>query len=151
MTCDDFIDYIEERIYPFTFRENGRATLSKLFRKYSEDFLIDCVDIGIEQYFRYDNDGNLTQESVQNFMNKLGGIAYNKSQSPVDQEIRHIKQRCKKMYAYWDNVKGDNILAKYVSALRKAEYTEEEILLDLQNEVKQLGTMQKYSDKSGRM
>ena len=34
MTTEEFIDYVEERTYPFTFLENGRAQLSELFRKY---------------------------------------------------------------------------------------------------------------------
>ena len=49
MTTEEFIDYVEERTYPFTFLENGRAQLSELFRKYPESLLQECVDIGIKQ------------------------------------------------------------------------------------------------------
>lgn len=137
MTADEFIEYIEERTYPFTFLENVRAQLSELFRKYPEPLLLECVDIGIKQYFRYD-DGKLTQESVFQFVKKLGGIAYNKSRSPVDQELYHIKNICKKAYAYWNDFQGDDILERYVRSLRKAHWSDERILNDLQTEVKRV-------------
>lgn len=135
MTSEELIKYIEERSYPYTFRENGRAKLSSLSREYPGSLLLECVDIGISQYFRYDEKGNLIQESVSEFLNKLGGIAYNKSRTPVDQEIYHIKNLCKKIYAYWNDFKGDEILARYVRALRNAEWTENQILDDLKTEV----------------
>ena len=137
MTTEEFIDYIEERTYPFTFLENGRAQLSELFRKYPESLLLECIDIGIKQYFKYEN-GKLTQASVSEFINKLGGIAYNKSRSPIDQELYHIKNKCKKSYSYWNEDQGDDILSRYVGSLRKAHWTDEQILDDLQTEVKRV-------------
>lgn len=62
MTADEFIEYIEERTYPFTFLENVRAQLSELFRKYPEPLLLECVDIGIKQYFRYDTENLLRNQ-----------------------------------------------------------------------------------------
>lgn len=138
MSIEEFIEYIEERTYPFTFRENGRAQLSSLYRKYPESLLLECIDIGIEQYFRYDEEGNLIQNSVSEFLNKLGGIAYNKSRSPIEQEIYHIKNLCKKIYAYWNDAQGDDILSRYVRSLRKAQWSEKQILDDLQTEVKRV-------------
>lgn len=138
MTPDDFIEYVERRTYPFSFKETGRANLSRLFRTYPESFLLECVDIGIEQYFQYDDDGKLTQDSVEEFLHKLGGIAYNKSQSLVNQEMRYIRNWCNKVYPYWNDVEGRNILLNYVSALRKAGYTDSQVLTDLQNEVNKL-------------
>ena len=137
MTTEEFIDYVEERTYPFTFLENGRAQLSELFRKYPESLLQECVDIGIKQYFRYEN-GKLTQKSVSEFLNKLGGIAYNKSRSPIDQELYHIKNVCKKTYPYWNESQGDDILSRYVHALRNVQWSDKQILDDLQNEVKRV-------------
>ncbi len=135
MTTEEFIAYVEERAYPYTFLENGRARLSELHRKYSESLLLECIDIGIKQYFRYDTEGKLSQASVSEFLNKLGGIAYNKSRNPIDQELYHIKNLCKKTYSYWNDTQEDDILARYVRALRKANWTEDQILDDLQTEV----------------
>lgn len=33
MNAVEFIDYIEEKIYPYTLREKGRADISSLFRR----------------------------------------------------------------------------------------------------------------------
>lgn len=96
------------------------------------------VTISAQQYFRYDDSGTLTKESVGEFVNKLGGIAYNKSKSPIDQEITHIKNRCKKLYSYWNDAQGEDILIRYVRALRNAGWSDDRILDDLQTEVKRI-------------
>lgn len=74
---------ILEKIHPFTLNERGMADLSQLARQYSYELLIECIDIGVSTYFRYDQDGNLTRESVANFLDKLGGIAYNNHALPL--------------------------------------------------------------------
>lgn len=152
MTVEEFINYVEERTSPFTFLENGRSQLSELFRKYPEPFLLDCIDVGIKQYFRYNKDGELIQESVSQFLNKLGGIAYNKSRSPIEQELNRIKSTCRHTYSYWNDGQADDILVRYVYALRKAAWSDEQILNDLQTEVKRISkSSRNWSQWSGTM
>ena len=134
MSCDEFISYIEERTYPYTFRMNGRARLSELFRKYPEALLLECVDIGIKSYFKYDEDGNLTQDSVGEFLNKLGGIAFNKAKSPVEQEINRLKNKGSRQFSYWDLQRADDLLCEYVQALRLYGWNESMILCDLKGD-----------------
>ena len=138
MTDDEFIDYIEGKIFPYTLRENGRSDMFRLYRKYSEELLMECVDIGISQYFQYDSEGTLTQTSAQEFLNKLGGIAYNKSRSPIDQEVYRQKNKCKKSYSYWNDSKADGMFWAYIQSLRDAGWNDGQILQDLQNEVNRL-------------
>ena len=135
MTADEFVSYIEQKVKPYSFRENGKAGLLNLFRKYPEDLLMNCVDIGISRYFEYDSEGQLTRDSVEVFMNKLGGIAFNKSRGPIEQEINHQKNKCKKKFSYWNNDKANEIFHNYISALNKAGFTEEQILNDLQTDI----------------
>lgn len=135
MTCDKFISYIEERTYPYTFRMNGRAHLSELFRKYPEELLLECIDIGIKKYFRYDDDGNLTQDSVGEFLNKLGGIAFNKSRSPVDQEINRLKNKGNAQFAYWNTQRADELLREYARALYSYGLSEDMVLDDLRGDL----------------
>lgn len=138
MTVNEFIDYIEEKTSPYTLRENGRSSMSSLYRKYSEELLVECVDIGISQYFQYDSEGSLMQTSVQKFLDKLGGIAYNKSRNPIDQEVYHQKNKCKNRYAYWNDSNANEIFQDYIRALRDAGWNDGQILQDLQNEVNRL-------------
>ena len=129
---------INDKIAPYSLNERGKAELAQTIRKYPYELLIECIDIGIERYFRYDEKGTLTQESVGKFLDKLGGIAYNKSQNPIDQEISHIKNKCKNIYAYWNDFKAEDILARYILALRKSDWTDNQILKDLETEVNRL-------------
>jgi len=129
---------INNKIAPYSLNEKGKAKLAQVIRKYPYELLIECIDIGIKQYFHYDDKGVLIQKSVGEFLNKLGGIAYNKSQNPVDQEISHIKNKCKKAFAYWNDFKADDILDKYILGLRKSGWTDNQILKDLQTEVNRL-------------
>ena len=106
-----------EKIAPYTLNERGKSDLSQIVRKYPYDLLIECIDIGITNYIRFDEDGVITRESVQTFLSKLGGIAFNKSRSPIEQEIYHLKNKGKKQFSYWNNDKADELLRDYVSAL----------------------------------
>jgi len=127
-----------EKIYPYTLNERGMADVSQLVRQYSYELLVECIDIGVSNYFRYDAEGNLTKESVNEFLNKLGGIAYNKSRSPIDQEIYHLKNKGRFQFAYWNEQKADDLLQEYVQALRSYGWTEEKILEDLKGETVRL-------------
>lgn len=138
MNSKEFVDYIEGKIYPYTLNENRRAKILCLFRKYSEKSLMECVDIGISQYFEYDSNGNLTQLSANRFLDKLGGIVVNRSRSPIDQEICRQNNRCRKSYSYWNASKAEEIFNDYICALRNAGWDDERILNDLQIEVGRL-------------
>lgn len=129
---------INEKISPHFLNEKGKADISQLTRKYDYNLLLECVEIGIETYFRYDEDGQVTKESAENFIKKLGGIAYNKSRPPIDQEIYHLKNKCKKLYAYWNSDEADGIFYNYIAALKNAGYSDDQIVKDLQTEVNRL-------------
>lgn len=135
MTIEEFCALIEEKIAPFSLNEAGKSTIATLMRKYPADLLIECVDIGVAQYLIYDSDSNPTKESVEIFLAKLKGIAYNKSRTPIQQEIQHIKEIAKSKYAYWNNPEGSDILDDYVAALKRAGWTEKKIVKDLQEDV----------------
>ena len=149
MTCDEFISYIESRTSPYTFRENGRAHLSQLFRNYPEELLMECIDIGIESYFRYDDNGNLTRDSVSEFLNKLGWIAFNKSKSPVDQEIDRLKNKGNYQFSYWNSQTADDLLREYVQALYADGWSESKVLNDLREEsVRMMNRSKNWTDWS---
>lgn len=143
---------ILEKIRPFTLNERGMADLSQLARQYPYELLIECIDIGVSSYFRYDQDGNLTRESVVVFLDKLGGIAYNKSRSPVDQEIYHLKNKGKRQFPYWNPSKAGELLNEYIKELRLFGWSEAMVLSDLRGESsRMMNNSRNWSDWSSTM
>lgn len=137
MEHSDLKSLISEKIAPFSLTEKGKAKIKLLEDKFSRDILLESIQIGIAQYFEYNSNHKLTSESVETFLDKLGGIAYNKSLSPIEKEIVHLKNIGKKNFNYWDSKRADRLLRDYVYALSH-HYNEDEILHDLQTEANRL-------------
>lgn len=129
---------INEKIYPFELNEKGKSKVSQLITNYSYELLVECIDIGVSQYFQYGEDGKLLKCSVSTFLDKLGGIAYNKALTPIEQEIRKISNKGKVNFSDWNNQSANSILNNYVRALRSAKWTDEQIFADLKTEVNEL-------------
>lgn len=125
---------IKERISPYTLNDRGKANISQLERQYSYEQLLEYIDIGVSTYFKYDDNGELTRESVETFLDKLGGIAFIKSMSPIEQEIFHLKNKGKRQFSYWDPNRANSLLHKYVDLLNSNGWGESMILSDLQGE-----------------
>lgn len=128
---------IRQKIAPYTLNSVCKSKIAELTRRYSYDLLVECIDISALKYLRCGEDGKLDFDSVKLFFNKIGGIAHNKSLSPVDQEICHLINKGKQMFSYFDDAMADDLLHVYVEELRKW-WTEEEILDDLKGESKRL-------------
>lgn len=128
---------INEKISPFSLNEKGLANITLLASQYPYNMLKECINIGASNYFEYDSNGNLTQKSVTIFLNKLGGIAYNKSLPPIEQEILRLKNKGKSIFTYWQDNIAEEILHDYVKAL-KSHWTEQMIVNDLKGETTRL-------------
>lgn len=138
MSFDKFADFVESKIAPFTLNESGRSGIALIYNRYPLELLEECINIGINQYFRYDENGEPTKESVEKFLNKIGGIAYNKSQSPLTQEINHLKGIGKRTFSYWNDFRANEIILDYIDALRNASWSDTQIVDDLKTEVARL-------------
>ncbi len=128
---------INEKIGPYSLNEKGRADIARLVAQYEYDTLNECINIGVARYFRYDDNGQLIQESVNNFLNKLGGIAHNKSLPPIEQEILRLKNKGKSLFSYWRDDIADDILHEYVKVLRE-HWSEVMIVEDLRGDTTRL-------------
>ena len=126
---------IKEKIYPFELNEKGKSDLAQLINNYSYELLVECINIGVSQYFQYSEDGKLLEDSVNTFLNKLGGIAHNKSLTPIEQEIKRINNKGKIEFYDWNNQLANSTLDNYISALRSATWTDEQIYNALKTEV----------------
>lgn len=136
--CEKLITIINEKIAPFFLNKKGEADIACLTARYPYEFIVDCINIGVSRYFQYDENGNLTKDSVDEFLDKLGGIAFNKSQSPIDQEISHLVNRGNVIFNYWDKYRATDLITRYVEALQE-HWSEEAIVRDLKGDA--LGLM----------
>lgn len=131
---DYLINYIEEKIIPYTLSDFGKTDVSLWINKFGLEKVIEAVDISYNNYITIGFDGKPTSQSVDNFLSKIGGIAHNNSLAPIEQKLMHIKNICKSKFSYWNNDKATVILNNYIKALRKNKWTDEQILEDLNGE-----------------
>ena len=68
--------YLNEVLEGADLSEAENSVLNRLFRKYTVGQIVECIDIGAEQYLDVDTKSNLTEESIQEFLDKLGGILH---------------------------------------------------------------------------
>ena len=120
MTFDEFLDYISQKIAPYSLSPVGEVNMAVIYDNYPMDLILECVDIGIEKYFEYNESGVPVQDSVKKFTNKLGGIVHNKSLGCVSQVTNHIKSVGKNIFCQWNNRTCESILNDYVQVLRDA-------------------------------
>ena len=135
-TVNLVVDYINSKIENFSVNETGMRTIEKLTKRFDLSDILEAIDISESKYLQYDANNELIQDSVEQFLNKIGGILVLKNKPPVDKELAYIKGICRNRFNYWDNRVGSIILNNYISALREFGWNEEKILDDIQAEVK---------------
>ena len=134
---EKIIAIINDKIAPFSLNKKGEADIACLTTQYSYELLVDCINIGVSRYFQYDENGKLIDESVTEFLNKLGGIAFNQSKSPIEKEILHLVNLGNTLFNYWDKRRATEIITRYVDALQK-HWNEDAIINDLKGDALKL-------------
>lgn len=129
------IQHINSKIGNFSLNNNGERTLKKLINKFNLSDILESIDLSAKKYLKYDSSDNLTEESVENFINKIGGILNLQNKPPIERKMAYIRGICRHRFSYWDNSRGAIILCEYVNALKEHGYTNREILEDLEDEV----------------
>mgnify|MGYP004502827843 FL=1 len=84
------IEYINNKINPFSLSEFGKNDISVLLQQFDFDCLNKAIDIGFKNYITSDENGNITRDSVHLFLDKIGGIAHNNQLSPINKKIRYM-------------------------------------------------------------
>lgn len=134
-TDEMVVNYVENKMKPYTFNESGSKKIKVLAKKYNLADILEAVDLSSEKYLSYDKKGDLVHSSVEEFVDKIGGIIVNKNRPPVENKCSYIKGICRKRFNYWDQKQGSIVLNKYVKALREYGWSDERILEDLDQEV----------------
>lgn len=132
------ITIVQNKIRPHTLNEKDKSNLAQMERDFSYDTITESIDIGISQYLEYDANGEPTSESVETFLSKLGGIVNNRSRSPIDQALLYLKNIAKKKFRMQNIEEIHEALYDYVAALKKAGWTEMQIVEDLQGDLMRL-------------
>jgi len=128
-------DYWASMMQPYSLNENGLKSLEKLMKKFSVEEVLEGIEIATEKYIKFDEEGNITKESVEDAFNKVGGICTLKNMPETNQKMAYVKGIGRNRFSYWDNKKGSIILQNYVQALRDYGWTEQQIIDDIENEV----------------
>lgn len=50
--ADKLIDIVEKKISPFSLSEPGKIKIANMLRRYTYQLMLECVDIGYENYIR---------------------------------------------------------------------------------------------------
>jgi Restriction endonuclease len=134
-TNDMVISYIEDHIAHFSLNESGTKKISALTKTYDLADILESIDISAKKYLRYDSDGKITQDSAEEFLSKIVGILVNKNKPELDKKASYIKGICRNKFSYWNPQTGSIILNNYIKALRDHGWSDNRILIDLENEV----------------
>ncbi len=129
------VDYIEVKMIPFTLNDSGINKISAITKKYQLSDILEAIDISESKYLKCNSNGEFNKDSVEDYINKIGGILINKNRSPIEQKMSYIKGICRNRFSYWSDKNGSIILNNYVSALKNQNWDDERILDDLENEV----------------
>lgn len=132
--ADVIIKYVENKIGPYTLNEYGKTNLSLLLKDNSIEDIKSAIDISFVNYIKYDSDGFLIESSINEFLDKIGGIIFNNNLNPIEKETRHLQNVGKKIYRYWSKKDASIIFTDYINALRIAKYSEDQIVDDLKND-----------------
>jgi len=134
-TNNDVIKYINEKMYAYTVSDGFINKFKKIIKKYNLEDILEAVDTSAKTYLKYDNNGDETEESSLEFVNKIGGILYNMNQPIVKQKISYIKGICRNRFNNFDIRVGSIILNAYIKALEDYGCDEEIIVTDLDIDV----------------
>ena len=117
--------YLNEVLEDNDLSDEENSRLNRLFRKYTVGQIVECINIGAEQYLDVDTKNNLTEESIEEFLSKLGGILHirfgkksGKQSSSPNQTQESDSSRIERIYAAIDGaVKSLSGFADYANTV----------------------------------
>lgn len=132
--AERLMQHIRRKLHPRQLSDGAYSLINELLQQFPYELLIECIDISATQYLKRDDKGTPTRESAIDFLDKIGGIAHNKSASPIDQAISHLMNTAKKNFAYFNDRTARIIFQDYVKALRASGWDDMRIHDDLAGE-----------------
>lgn len=124
---DQLMAIIAERLRPYRLNDGVKTPLMALLHQYSFELLVRCINASETYYLKRDASGKPTPDSALEFLNKIGEIACTKSAGPVEHAVDRLMTAGKETYSYWNLRKAQDIVHRYVDALRSHGWTDDRI------------------------
>lgn len=84
----------------YSITDTGIKDLKKVLRKHSMKDVADAMETAAEVYLRYDNDENVTHESVNTAFRKIAGVLRVRSEPQEMRDLYYIRGICRNRFAY---------------------------------------------------
>ena len=134
---EDYIEiitnYINTKVYPLTL-DNGKKIIEEWLKKYSVEEILENIDKSAEKNLIYYSN-KIFQESAITFISKVGAFLSVSRMQPIQQKIRYINGIGRNRINTWNEKIALIILNKYCTSLIKYGWSDQKILLYLENEI----------------
>lgn len=133
------VTYTNAKTAPTTIKKKGKHTIAQALKDNNIIDVLDAIDDAFIKSIKYDDDDNITEESLQLFFNNILRFLNYKKKTPIQQAIGYIRGICRNRYPEYDDSFCSGILNKYVLVLKNS-HSDEEIFDILDKEIKPLST-----------
>lgn len=133
------VAYTNAKTAPTTIKKKGKHTIAQALKDNNIIDVLDAIDDAFIKSIKYDDDDNITEESLQLFFNNILRFLNYKKKTPIQQAIGYIREICRNRYPEYDDSFCSGILNKYVLVLKNS-HSDEEIFDILDKEIKPLST-----------
>ena len=131
----ELVKRINAKMHPRFVSEDFEKRFANITKKHILHDVLKAIEIASNKYLQFDVDGNVTKESAENFVKKIGGVLHNLNIPAIQQKANYIKGICKNRFTFWDPRKGSILLNNYIKSLKDNNYNEEQIINNLDKEL----------------
>lgn len=124
---DASIDAVEDKFKQatgHTFTKTGRATVSKLIKKFTLIEVLEALQISINQYLQFDRDGKAIPDTVGKTFDFIKGICSVRQNGDSLKDIYYIRAILRNRLQYYDEARITDALIKAKNQNCDMEYIE---------------------------
>lgn len=133
---EQVLDLVKEYIGKYELSDFSKKSITELFYRFSKDEITEGIKEAANKYLIPAGNGNPTIDSVDIFIEKIGGVCVYKKKPPKEQRISWTKGIARRRFRDgWRTREGAIVLANYLDTLERIPYTELQILNDFDNRI----------------
>ncbi len=99
------VNAVDDAIEKYTDRhlsKNSRMEFEKYIADYSLEEVLEAVKISARTYLKYDDKGDLIEDSINNFFHRIKGICRNRQEGDTLKEVFYIRAILRNRLSYYD-------------------------------------------------